>query len=369
MLFHTASVSSPEQKNIQALAILQFLARASAESGGVYSEVLKDQMENLSRIRPVIVSNYLYHDRIAEINQPFYFSEFMAGAQKYGLRFLAEADFSEMQDFFLKPEIAETLRKLAGNSIIAKEQLLDFIKGRKFRKTLLCHEHIALNRQLHPAVMKNFLFSGRICCMDAEENTVEKEKDPAELIRMPGLRFRPEGEKAVLVTDELLPRLALLHLSRIWPRRMGFDEIVTLGQEYGIETADREISALCEVLQTAFSVNMLRIHVWKPQFVTEPSSFPKAGELARHQIAQNQKRVSNLLHQTIELENTYGYVLLPLMDGSREIESIRQQSLKIIREKGISLKGKSPEEKSDEIIYAEIDEEIANCVRYALLIA
>ena len=144
---------------MQALGILKFLAEASQE-GDVYGEVLKAQLQGFSKIRPAAINNHLFHDRLSEMNRPFYFSEFMGMAQKFGFRFLAEADYSEMQDFFLKPEIAGMLQKVAGNNIIRKEQYLDFIKGRKFRKTLLCHESIPLKRQINPADMKILFFPG-----------------------------------------------------------------------------------------------------------------------------------------------------------------------------------------------------------------
>ena len=39
----------------------------------------------------------LFHDELAEVNEPVYFHEFAAHAARYGLQYLAEADFFEMQ--------------------------------------------------------------------------------------------------------------------------------------------------------------------------------------------------------------------------------------------------------------------------------
>jgi methyltransferase-like protein len=79
--------------------------------------------------------------------------------------------------------------------------------------------------------------------------------------------------------------------------------------------------------------------------------------------------VSNLCHQMIFLENTYGMFLLPLMDGTRSRQSIREEAMDIIRSGNIVLNGKPASEKSDEELLAEIDKEMANCAKYGLLVA
>src|SRR5690606_14857942 len=45
------------------------------------------------------------------------------------------------------------------NSIISTEQYLDYIMNRAFRKTLICHKDIKLNRTLDPAKVKDFYFT------------------------------------------------------------------------------------------------------------------------------------------------------------------------------------------------------------------
>ena len=91
-----------------------------------------------------------------------------------------------------------------------------------------------------------------------------------------------------------------------------------------------------------------------------------ASPLARLQ-AQRTSQVTNLCHQTIELENTYGGPLLPLLDGTRDRGAIRTEMVEIIRPNDIRLNGKPPSEKSTAELIGEIDREVENCGRYALL--
>jgi hypothetical protein len=73
----------------------------------------------------------LFHDELAEHHQAVLFTDFVAHAERHRLRFLAEADVFEMQAAALPPEL------LRGDTV-AREQYLDFFKGRMFRQTLLC---------------------------------------------------------------------------------------------------------------------------------------------------------------------------------------------------------------------------------------
>ena len=71
---------------------------------------------------------------------------------------------------------------------------------------------------------------------------------------------------------------------------MRFDGNAALGREYGLEINDEEVAALCEVLHSGFSVNMISLHVWAFPFESKAGAFPKASEVVRQQIAQGQKR-------------------------------------------------------------------------------
>jgi SAM-dependent methyltransferase len=76
----------------------------------------------------------LYHDELAEHHEAVLFTDFVAHAERHGLQFLAEADVWEMQAGILPPGLAQ--------DVIAREQYLDFFRGRMFRQTLLCRAEI-----------------------------------------------------------------------------------------------------------------------------------------------------------------------------------------------------------------------------------
>src|SRR5438874_798076 len=80
-----------------------------------------------------ITDSALYHDDLAEPNDPVYFHEFAAHAARYDLRFVAEAKLS-MTAADTSPAMQ---RFLAGCDRLEREQLLDLAQLRRFRQSLL----------------------------------------------------------------------------------------------------------------------------------------------------------------------------------------------------------------------------------------
>jgi SAM-dependent methyltransferase len=90
----------------------------------------------------------LFHDVLAEINEPYLFSEFVALATEHGLQFLAEADLREMQIDVLPQDLRRGL--LRDDDVLRREQVLDYLKLRRFRQTLLCRATATLDRTPRP---------------------------------------------------------------------------------------------------------------------------------------------------------------------------------------------------------------------------
>jgi hypothetical protein len=87
----------------------------------------------------------IYHDELAAENSPLYFFQFVEHAAKHGLQYLSEANFFDIQKESFPESVTSELDKLRDN-VIAQEQYLDFLKFRRFRQTLLCHQKIPVDR-------------------------------------------------------------------------------------------------------------------------------------------------------------------------------------------------------------------------------
>lgn len=80
---------------------------------------------------------YLAHEYLVPDCQPFFFADFMRDAAAHDLQFLAESRFQT--NAFAQPEHIEAHLEPSGPDLIRREQHLDWLAGRYFRQTLLCH--------------------------------------------------------------------------------------------------------------------------------------------------------------------------------------------------------------------------------------
>jgi len=375
MQFHSSHFSEPKQMVAQGYSILKFIAESSPQAHSPYSKVLNDEVNYMQQMHADSQFNYLYYDYLSELNIPLYFHEFIARAEKHGLKYLAESNIFEMHDMFFKEDIRNTLQRLGGSDIIVKEQFMDFIKGRRFRMTLLCHTDIPLNRNLRPELMQKFYFN---CpSQPVDENGKKLKEEISELLVRKDLKFQ-RSNSSTIETNYLLPRAALIHLYNIWPQSMPFKELLKTAQEYrsqynsispdegGVPVDDAFL--LGEMLLSSLYANIVEISCHAPHYEKNPGNRPTASEYARIQ-ARSQTRVTNLCHKTIELGNSYAQYLIHLLDGTRDRQTIHKEMIEIIRQKNVPFEEKTPEHKSDEVLVSEIDQELMSCARNALLVA
>jgi SAM-dependent methyltransferase len=263
--WHLRDIDDPAERITSARALLHALADSGSEPAAWA----------LEQGDPA-----LYHDELAPHHEAILFTDFVAHARRHGLDFLAEADVFEMQAGGLPAAYA------AGD-VIAREQYLDFFKGRMFRQTLLCHAGVD-RREPSGAVVRGMLAAS-----------------PARPVGVLGpgtVEFRgPRG--ATITTDHDAVKAALVRLGDAWP---GAVPVAALDGE-----------AVCEALLRAYAVNLVQLHVWTPEIATAPSERPVASAVARLQAAAG-SRITNLRHGTIDVPDELGRRLIGLLDGTRD---------------------------------------------------
>ena len=297
MLMHTRAITEPVSKVKQARALLTLLAHAPAEAGDVYRPLLLSEVGKAMQTSDFM----LFHDDLAEINEPFFFSDFVAAAGRHGLQFAAEANFYQMSLEILEPEVAAQLAGLGQQDLIAKEQYLDFMTCRSFRQTLLCHQEVSLDRAVDMERVRLFRFS-----------SAARRVEPAG--EGGAIEFRCPNS-SVLRTDNPATIAALEAMVACYPRSLSFE---SLADAAGVGSED-DADSLAEVLYRAFSAGVIEFRVSEPSVVFEVSERPLASPWARHRSATG--HVVNLYHETIGLDQTASAVLA-LLDGTSTVSAI-----------------------------------------------
>ncbi len=237
-----------------------------------------------------------FHDTLAPINLAPYFRDFAAHAATHGLRFVSEAEFTEMQIGALPAELQR--RMLAIDDVVRREQLMDFLKQRMFRQTLLCHAAVTPDREPRPE---------RIAAL-AAAGPIESQTDEST-----GRVTFTGSAGATLTTDHPLLVGALRRIGARWPAAAWLHE---LGSEPPEPASPEDLAVLCEALLPCFAANLVRLHVHPPQPATTPGERPRASPLARLQ-ARDREYMTTLRHTTIRLEDELGWLLVALLDGTR----------------------------------------------------
>jgi methyltransferase-like protein/SAM-dependent methyltransferase len=327
MQFHNRDFHDPQQQMQQGLNLLKLLAYSLADQSEPYAKFLQGEFDRLAK-RPL---ESLYHDELAQVFSPVYFHQFMEQARQHELQFLSEADYFDMVPRGLTPKPVEVLDSIK-DDIILREQYLDFMRGRHFRKTLLCHADVPLDRAMNSDCMKSYRVS-----MSAKPESSTPSYEP-------GARDTFQGDTgASLTTADPLGRALFWYLLDNVPERIPFTRLATevearARQQFGfVPTPDQDIASdLAGSIWATYCAGLVELHLIAPPYVAQVSDKPLASPLARWQARQGDL-VSTLHHKSLKLGSPVHRGMLALLDGSRDRSALRHDVLQVFESGRLAL--------------------------------
>jgi SAM-dependent methyltransferase len=289
MRYHTRDIADAAPKIKQARWFLRFL-RDGHQLSPKWQALLEEEIKNLVEHR----DGSLFHDDLAETNEPVYFHEFAAHAGHHGLQYLGEAEPHEMFDPI------DSLQKLhpPAGDIVEREQYLDFLKARRFRRTLLCHQDIPLRREVDSGAMDALLFSSL----------------PFSIAD--GVITNQHGSRITIV-DSSVERV-LRALGDAHPLPVEFEELIPYA-------GARE--PLREILFGLMLGGMVNLHVYDFPCEETVTAKPMASRLVRHE-ATHGPQVTSACHTPVKLDEVARH-LVCLLDGTRDLEAIARDLAKV----------------------------------------
>jgi len=274
------------------------LAAALAEPGTTQNKtdaLLRAEFKRVAEVE----DSALYHDDLAEPNDPVYFREFAAHAGRHGLKFVSEAQLWMTIPVGVAPPMQ---RLLAGLDRLEREQYLDFARLRRFRQSLLCRAESTTGFQLAPERLAPMRFAASTALLRAAAR--------GKPLIDPGQPDAPTGAEAQALQ-------ALFEwLVTIAPQTVSLAEIEErlLWPPTSIGAASpRPLEA---VIADACLNGSLMLQLHPPALVSLAGEGPVASAVSRWQ-ARRGVRVTNLWHETIHVRDQNALRLLTLLDGSR----------------------------------------------------
>jgi methyltransferase-like protein/predicted O-methyltransferase YrrM len=307
MLFHIRQESQPLERYRKAVELLDFLADDPSTAGDeTYRAYLR---KTIQRMRKHADGNYQYwiHEYLEEFNTPFYFSEVVELAGRHALQYLADSDLPTMYTNDLSEESCRFLEDHASNWV-DKEQYLDFLRNRMFRRSLFCRQEAALTR--HPGLeqLRRLNVVNRLLPVDREISTVDDTPMVFEVTK-----------EALLTFHDPVQKTALVYLAEQLPRAVPFDELAQatlarlgnpIAQPYGAE----EIARVLFMIHT-FYPSLINFNTWIPPSIFGVSQRPSASAAARL-LAATGSPITNLIHRRVDMEEHSRY-LLWCLNGER----------------------------------------------------
>ena len=357
MRFHTRAVTDPAAKIAKARACIRFVASGMTNSDDPLSKLMRDEVDRhlLDKDEGV-----LYHDDLADINQPYYFHEFMSHANQHGLNFLGEADYFELSARNFPPETAEVLSRMQKDDPLLREQYMDFMKCRRFRQTLLVRQD---------APFSDVRVARQIRTLAAASAIKPVSISPDLSVDVEAKFKNPKG--GMITLRQPLAKAAFLHLGSAYPRAVPFAELVSAARQIlgPIATTPADEDDLAEILHEAYSVDLIDLQSGPATFTMTPWERPTTSAVARLQLQTvDDDLVTNLRHAQIRVEPGLSRKLIELLDGTRN----RADVIEALADWAIAhppAEGEPPTRAAwQQRFAAEIDRGIAGVASMALLV-
>ena len=309
MLWHSKSIDDPSLKAKSSREVITFISNGLKNNPSPYAQFFKTEIELITKQN----DSYFLHDHLSTFNDPVYFYQFMDKANQYNLAYLSDVHLPVMMPDNLPESLSSEIKKI--NNIVVAEQYIDFIRNRRFRCTLLCHQSTVINRALKTDDIENFYIkiNARPEKVDLAESDLGKNHE---------LSFINEVCKLKVINAISQWAMYLLYLNK--DHFIHYHTLVKLIQEKTHiddiplikSTINNELNLLRALL-----AGIIEISTYPPNYTTLIEEKPFSCPFARYQIDSNQNFVTNRRHQVIHL-GALEKLLLKHSDGNHDINDL-----------------------------------------------
>ena len=273
-LLHAGPAEGPQTRIDRSRELFGFLAPWAEDRPDAYGQVLATELARLRGLSTAVLA----HDDLGERYDPVWLRDVARHAGAHGLRYLGDAEHSELYADRRPPGVDEQLDAIAGGDRVVWEQYGDILAGRQFRQTLLCRADAPVDDAIEPGRLASLWF----CATDDAEPGGNGAAGPGALALL--LARRPQalscGElRALLATDD--------------------------------------VDGLCRELWHGVRHGYVALRAAPSRAAAAAGERPEASALARWQAARGPE-LTSLRHDAVRLDDPFGRHLVGLCDGARD---------------------------------------------------
>lgn len=321
MRHHDDASASPAERVARAREVAGWLHAA-----GTGTDACRAAVRSLAHELDDVADGALFHDYLAEDNEAVYIAEFAGRAAKHGLQFLCDAEFASTRwehDPTLQP-VRQQIEAAGEDSVLEREQLMDVVRCRRFRQTLLCRAGLQLEAPAPHHLRRTAISS-----------TLSPSGTAVDLASRKVATFRsPAGVS--LQIDHPAAKAALVALSERWPGALAWPDLMdVVAQKCGFITGAGHVVE--NVLFACVTADFAAVHALPPRMANRAGERPRASGVARFEV-ERQRIVTTLRHGNLRIDDPDGVRLLSLLDGTRD----RDQLVDLMAEADPAAVAKSP---------------------------
>jgi SAM-dependent methyltransferase len=307
MLYNARGVTNPAERVKRGREIIQFVTE-NVVGTNYYRDLLQE-------FEPSVVNgddSYVLHEHLAVVNEPLYVRDFVSDAKAYGLTLVGDAKANDDYWERIPAVLRERIMKMSGDAV-EREQYVDFLMNRAFRRSVLCRTEAAED------------------ATDVAANQIRKlyiagkpEEKPAG-VNAAGqavMQFGTEAEHIQL--SDPRPIAAMRYLQRSWPSAAPFSELAAVAFAHspaGETDSEKNAVALSHVIETCRVLGIVEIWSRPTDFIAAAAGrYPRATRVARWQAA-HQASITSLRHLRIRTDDLLRRIV-PLLDGTRDREAL-----------------------------------------------
>lgn len=302
MTYHVREIDDPNEQVRRARDLLDQAEQALPEPDGLFGRIFRIEAAKV-RDRS---DGAILQEQLARINTPFYFHEFLAQARDPGLSFVGDARLGTLAAV-QPPRLRQALEAWSTDPL-EQEQYFDFLRNRRFRRTLLCRA----DRKPWPSPRAEVVAGMRVEALalpeSAEPDTASTAPEHFQLLQ--------SSARLTITEPPIKALLAILAGSS--PRSIPFETLHPLlaGRlmRAGHEAMTTETTAA--LVLNAYVAGLIDLHLFEPQLVERPGDRPEATALARSQAESGRPIVSQ--RHRIALLGDFDRLVLRHLDGRRD---------------------------------------------------
>ncbi len=263
---------------------------------------------------------WVRHELLAEENHPVWFHELAAGAKAHGLAYLTDAELpAGLASNLLAPDALKRWEALARDPV-EREQLLDDLIARGFRRALFVPAAAKVDRKLHPDRLAGFSVAALHAPPPEGWGAPDEAGFETFRSRTEGCGEAPPGQ---LRTRHPLARAALRLLAEAGPHAVPVEGLAEAARARAAEAgwplpaADPKDPAIVrEHLLLGVTRGLLDLWLEPPPCARRADARPRTSPLVRWRAARGAE-VMNLHHAQVPVD-PFARALLGLLDGTRD---------------------------------------------------